>query len=58
MNDIYYCYSKRLMFFLRAMRESYISVGINKRANTKFWTFKKSDRLDELIKLWSVVKNK
>lgn len=58
MNNIFFCYSKRLQFFLRAMKEEYISVGVNQKTNTKYWTFIKSERLDELIKMWNVIKNK
>lgn len=47
-----------MQLFLRAMNEKYISTGLNKNTNTKYWTFKKSDRLDSLIELWISVKNK
>lgn len=39
------------------MKENYLSVGINKNTNIKYWTFQKSKRLDELIKLWNQIKN-
>lgn len=31
----------------------YISIGINKNTNVKYYTFEKSKRLDKLIKLWN-----
>lgn len=40
------------------MKEEYISVGVNQKTHTKYWTFVKSERLDELIKMWNVIKNK
>lgn len=58
MSNIFYCYSKRLMFFLRSMKEEYVSVGTNKNTNVKYWTFNKSERLDMLIALWKTIKNK
>ena len=58
MNNIFYCYSKRMRYFLMAMNEKYISFGTNKNTNTHFWTFEKSERLDELIALWNEIKNK
>lgn len=58
MSNVYYCYSKRLQLFLRSMNESYITVGINKNTNTKYWTFNKSGRLDMLISLFNEIKYK
>lgn len=58
MANIFYCYSKRMSLFLRAMKEEYISIGINKNTNMKYWTFAKSDRLDKLISLWNEIKNR
>lgn len=58
MNNIFYCYSKRMSLFLRAMKEEYITVGVNQKTNVKYWTFNKSERLDNLIALWNEIKNK
>lgn len=58
MNDIFYCYSKRMSLFLRSMKEEYIAFGENKKTHVKYWTFYKSERLDNLIKLWNTIKNK
>lgn len=54
--DIYYCYSKRLSYFLRAFI-SYEDIGINNNTNTKYYTFKKGDRLDSLIKHYNEIKH-
>ena len=40
------------------MNEKYVNQGINQNTNTKYWTFKKSDRLDYLIEMWVSIKNK
>ena len=58
MNDIFYCYSKRMKYFLQAMKEEYIAVRVNQKTNVRYWTFKKSERLDYLISLWNEIKNK
>ena len=58
MNDIFYCYSKRMSLFLRAMKEEYLTVDRHPKTNVRFWTFNKSQRLDELIELWNQIKNK
>ena len=58
MNNIFYCYSKRMSLFLRAMKEEYIAVGVNQKTNVKYWTFNKSERLDSLISLWNEIKNR
>jgi len=57
MNDIFYCYSKKMSLFLRSMKEEYITVDENQKTHTKYWTFYKSERLDSLIKLWNTIKN-
>lgn len=44
--------------FLRSMNEKYVSIGVNKNTQTKYWTFTKSDRLDKLIEVWVSIKNK
>lgn len=57
MNNYFYCYSKRMSLFLRAMKEEYLTVGKNKNTNIKYWTYQKSERLDKLIELWNQIKN-
>lgn len=58
MGNLFYCYSYRMHLFLRSMNEKYVSVGVNKNTQTKYWTFTKSDRLDSLVKIWVSIKNK
>lgn len=55
--NLYYCYSKKLSYFLRAFI-SYENIGVNKNTNTKYHTFLKSDRLDSLIKHYNEIKHK
>ena len=58
MNNIFYCYSKRMSLFLRSMKEEYVDTGTNQRTHVRYWTFQKSERLDMLIELWNSIKNK
>lgn len=58
MNDIYFCYSKKLHYFLMGLCESYISSNINKNTGVRYWTFQKSKDLDEKIELYNSVKYK
>ena len=56
-NDKFYCYSKRLAYFIRSFNIKYLSVGINKNSNVKYYIFQKSDRLDKIIELYNSVKH-
>ena len=58
MNDIFYCYSKKLGHFLLSMNEHYINKGINKNTNTEYLTFRKSTNLDKKIELYKEIKHK
>ena len=57
-NNCYYCYSTRLYHFLVSMKFRYMSVGINKNTNKKYWTFDKSEKLDSAIELYNSIKHK
>ena len=43
--DFLYCYSVKLRDFLIERGHRYICVGINERANTRFWLFEKTNEL-------------
>lgn len=58
MNELFYCYSKRMAYFIRSYNIKYVNVGINKRTNTKYYVFPKSKRLDEIIAFYNEVKYK
>lgn len=55
MNEIFYCYSKRMAYFIMAFGERYLFYGRNKNTNTPYYTFNKSERLDNIIKLYKSV---
>ena len=56
-NELFYCYSKDLYHFIMSFRERYVSKGINKNTNTKYYSFNKSERLDKIIELYNRVKH-
>ena len=57
MNNILYCYSKKLSHFIRAFGVRYINSGINQKTKVKYYTFEKSERLDKIIELYNKVKH-
>lgn len=57
-SKIYYCYSRNLHYFLMALGERYISSSVNKTSNVRYWTFQKSEKLDQKINLYNSVKHK
>ena len=57
-NNSYYCYSTRLYHFLVSMKFRYVSTGINKNTNKKYWVYNKSEKLDSAIELYNSVKHK
>lgn len=57
MNDKFYCYSNRMYYFIMAFGLKYLDRGINKNTNTKYYVFQKSDKLDQIIKLYNSVKH-
>ena len=57
MDNKFYCYSKRLAYFIRSFNVKYLSAGTNKNSNTKYYIFEKSDRLDKIIQLYNKVKH-
>lgn len=58
MNNIFYCYSKKLSYFIRAFDISYIDIGIHPITKVKYYMFSKSERLDKIIELYNEIKHK
>ena len=56
--DLFYCYSYRLYHFLSAFNLKYLSSKINKKSKCRYWTYKKSERLDRLIEQYNKIKNR
>lgn len=57
-NENYYCYSYRLFHFLCSFNETCVSSNVNSRNKKRYWMFKKSKRLDDIISLYNEVKHK
>lgn len=57
-NEYYYCYSLRLFHFLSAFSEKCYASKINSVSKTRYWVFKKSERLDKIIELYNKTKHK
>ena len=55
--NYFYCYSDRLFHFVKAFDINYISIGLNKNTNKKYYVFQKSERLDKIIYLYNKVKH-
>lgn len=56
MNNYFYCYSKRMFHFIQAFNISYLNSGINHNTGVKYYVFEKSQKLDDIIKLYNKVK--
>lgn len=57
MENCFYCYSKRLSYFIRSFGLQYISVGINSKTHVRYHVFEKSEKLDKIIDLYNRVKH-
>lgn len=51
--EIFYCYSPRLCGFLKAFGFRYITTSIHKVTGVRFWTFEKTDALQECLTLYT-----
>lgn len=54
----FYCYSYKLMHFLKSCGFRYISKGINTNSNSTYFVFEKSTELDNAIIIWNAIKFK
>ena len=57
-NEYFYCYSTRLHYYLLSFREKCYAERVNTVSGCRYWVFKKSKRLDELIDSYNKVKHK
>ena len=57
-NVYYYCYSTRLYHFLSSLKFRYVSDGVNKSTNKKYWVYQKSPDLDSAIADYNSIKHK
>jgi len=54
-SENFYCYSLRLFHFLSAFSEKCYISKVNTVSGNRYWVFRKSDRLDEIIKLYKEI---
>lgn len=57
-NNKFFCYSNRLHSFLLSMKFQYVSTGVNKNTNKDYWVYAKSEKLDEAIIMYNLIKHK
>ena len=57
-NEKFYCYSLRLFHYLCAFGEKCYASKINASSGSRYWIFKKSVRLDALIKSYNEAKHR
>lgn len=58
MDNIFFCYSKRLYYFLQALNFQYNQHNTNKNSGNEYWSYDKTDKLKEALKEWELLKNK
>lgn len=57
MNDKFYCYSKRMRYFIMSFGLRYIDFGVNKNTKAQYYVFEKSKKLDKIIDLYNSAKH-
>lgn len=54
--DYFYCYSRRMALFIRSMGYFYEEIGQNDRTEAVYTKFRKTKKLNEILKLWDKIK--
>ena len=57
-NNIFYCYSFKLAYFIKSQGTNYLFKGKNKRNHLTYYAFEKSEKLDKIIAAWNELKAK
>lgn len=55
MNNYFYCYSKRLAYFIMAFGIRYKEKSVNQNSQMPYYKFEKSKRMDQVIELYKKV---
>lgn len=55
-NNLFYCYSFKLAYFIKSQGMNYINKGRNRNNGLTYYVFNKSKELDEIIELWNKLK--
>ena len=57
-NGSFFCYSLKLYHFICAFGEKCCGSSVNRNSGSRYWVFKKSKRLDEIICSFNEMKHK
>lgn len=58
MHDYFYCYSYRLMYFIKSCGIDYEKYGFNKNNGLKYFMFERSEKLNNVLDKWNDLKSK
>lgn len=58
MKNYFYCYSYRLMYFIKSNGVCYVRYGFNKNNGLKYFMFQRCKRLDCILDQWNELKAK
>lgn len=58
MHNYFYCYSYRLMYFIKSNGINYLKYGFNKNNNLKYFLFERNDKLNSILDEWNSAKFK
>lgn len=54
--DFFYCYSRRMALFIRAMGIQYVEIGEHPITKAPYTKFYKSKKLDQVMSLWREIR--
>ena len=58
MHNYFYCYSYRLMYFIKYNGVNNIKYDFNPKNNLKFFVFERNEKLDKVLTEWNNLKEK
>lgn len=56
--NLFFCYSHKLAYFIKSQGINYINKGVNRNNHLSYFVFNKSNKLDDVIKMWNELKFK
>lgn len=58
MHNYFYCYSYRLMYFIKSHGVDYEKYGFNKNNGLKYFMFQRNEKLNNILDEWNNIKSK
>lgn len=55
--NVFYCYSLRLFHYISVFGEVCLTSKVNSRSGKRYWVFRKSSRLDQIIESYNKIKH-